>query len=543
VILLLVILVALAGAPVFAVMAGATQIAWLTHEDPHLHFVRFLAPDVLGEIFAQSPILTTIPLFTFVGYLLAESKAPERIVRASDAFFGWLPGGLPIVCLIASAFFTTLTGGSAVTIVAVGALLYPALIQRGYPKDYALGLVMTSGSVGLLLPPSLPILVYSLVAGIDFNKAFKAGVLPGLLVIFIISLHAAYISIRHKIPRSKPRLSELRSALWIIKWELGIPVLILGSLATGLADIDESAGIAAAYVVAVEFFVHKDLKLKSLPRLAGDAMALAGALILILAAAISLTNYIVSEQMPQQVYHALTELGVNERWHFLLVLNAFLYLQGMVMDGFSTILVTVPLLIPFAAQFVIHPFHMCIMFLLNMEIGYLSPPLGQNLFVTSFRFNKPMVTLYRICVPFLLMMILSLVIVVIFPRLSTMAVEKDILESKARSAKFGEPPREAWLLECVQEDRNNPLPCSEEDRKKWLSADGHGIKGRSVGEGHQKTTSEKTDDELLEDLLGADDAAGDAGAGELDLEDDTPSAKGDASAANEDEGDHLELEK
>ncbi|HEY6560866.1 MAG TPA: TRAP transporter large permease [Polyangiaceae bacterium] len=532
-IVLLVLLFALAGAPVFAVMAGGTQLAWLTHEDPNLHFVRFLAPDVLGEIFAQSPILTTIPLFTFVGYILAESKAPERIVRASDAFFGWLPGGLPIVCLIASAFFTTLTGGSAVTIVAVGALLYPALIRHGYPKDYALGLVMTSGSVGLLLPPSLPILIYSLVAGIDFNMAFKAGVLPGLLVIVIISLHAAYISVRHKIPRTSPRLSEMRGAFWIIKWELGIPVLILGSLATGLADIDESAGIAAAYVIAVEFMVHKDLKFKDLPRLAGNAMALAGALILILAAAISLTNYIVSEQLPQKVYQALTDMGVSKRWHFLLVLNAFLYLQGMVMDGFSTILVTVPLLIPFAAQFVIHPFHMCIMFLLNMEIGYLSPPLGQNLFVTSFRFNRPMVHLYRICIPFLGMMILSLVIVVLFPRLSTAAVEKDIREAKEKAAKFGEPPREAWLLECVQEDRNNPLPCTEEDRKKWLSADGRDIKGADeVDDGHEKTATEKTDDELFQDLMGT---------GEDEVKLDSGAQSGDAGATDED--DELKLEE
>lgn len=467
VILLFVVVFALIGAPVFAVMAGTTELAWLLHPDESLRHVRFLAPDVLDERFAGSPILVTVPLFTFIGYLMAESNTPERIVRASNAFFGWMPGGLAIVCIFASAFFTTLTGGSAVTIVAIGALLYPALRKRGYPEDYSLGLVMTGGSLGLLLPPSLPILVYSLVAGIDFTKAFKAGIIPGLLVIALLGAHAAYIGVKAKIPRTKPQLSEMGAAVWYMKWELGIPVLILGGLATGLTDIDESAAFAAFYVLMIEIYVYRDLTWKDFPRIARNSVALAGAVLLIMAMAMSLTNYIISEQIPQKIFEWVTSMGVKEKWQFLITLNIFLYIQGMVMDGFSAILVAVPLLIPFAAEFGLSPFHLAMMFLLNLEIAYLSPPLGQNLFVTSFRFNKPMLHLYRIAIPFILILIVGLVMLMTIPKLSTIAVEGDIAAARAKAEKFGEPPREAWLMECVQEDRNNPLPCTDADKEKW----------------------------------------------------------------------------
>jgi len=509
VILVFVLVFALLGAPVFAVMAGATELAWLTHGNPDLHFVRFLAPDVLDERFAGSPILVTVPLFTFIGYMLAESKAPDRIVRAAEAWFGWLPGGLAIVCIMASAFFTTLTGGSAVTIVAVGGLLYPALVRYGYPKDYSLGLVMTGGSLGLLLPPSLPILIYSLVAGIDFTKAFKAGVVPGMLVVFLLAVHAAYIGVKHKIPRTRPKLGEMGDAFWMIKWELGIPVLILGSLATGLADIDEAAALAAGYVLLVELLVYKDLKAKDLPRLAANSMALAGALLLIMAMAMALTNYLISEQVPTKLFEWVTSIGITKRWHFLVALNIFMFIQGALMEGFSSILVAVPLLIPFGAEFTLSPFHLCMMFLLNLEIAFLAPPFGQNLFVTSFRFQKSMVSLYRIAVPFLGILIVGLIMIMYIPKLSTVAVEKDIAAAKAKSAKFNEPPREAWMLECVQEDRNNPKPCSEADRKKWLRGDDVITPGSEVKE-PEPGEVKKSDEDELNELL--DEKEGDAGA-------------------------------
>jgi tripartite ATP-independent transporter DctM subunit len=515
-IILFVLVFALFGAPVFAVMAGTAALAWLTHPNETLHYVRFLAPDVLDERFAGSPILVTVPLFTFIGYAMAESKTPERIVRASNAFFGWMPGGLAIVCICASAFFTTLTGGSAVTIVAIGALLYPALRQRGYPDKYALGVVMTGGSLGLLLPPSLPILIYSLVAGIDFTKAFKAGVIPGLLVIALLSVHAAYIGVKYKIPTTKPNAREMAASLWYVKWELGIPILILGGLATGLTEIDESAALAAAYVVVVEMYVYKDLKWRDMPRIARHSMALAGALLLIMAMAMALTNYIISEQIPSKVFGWVTGLGVTQTWRFLLALNVFMFVMGMLMEGFSAILVAVPLLIPFAAEFGLSPFHLAMMFLLNLEIAFLSPPLGQNLFVTSFRFNRPMVSLYRIALPFIGILAIGLVLLMAIPKLSTVAVEKDIAEARKRAAEFQEPPREAWMLECVQEDRNNPLPCNPAEKLAVAKAAASALPPApkpavtDAGTGDAAAAEDDEDQALLDEMLGG--AKADAGA-------------------------------
>jgi tripartite ATP-independent transporter DctM subunit len=525
--LLVIVLIffALLGAPVFAVMAGATMLAWLTHPSADLHHTRFLAPDVLDERFAGSPILVTVPLFTFVGYVMAQSRAPERIVRAANAFFGWLPGGLAIVCIIASAFFCTLTGGSGVTIVAVGGLLYPALVKNGYPKDYSLGVIMTGGSLGLLLPPSLPILIYSLVAGIDFTKAFKAGIVPGTFMIALFSVHAMYTGAKYRIPRTRPNLKEMATSLWGVKWELAVPILVLGSLGVGLATIDEAAALAAVFVVSYELILFKDLKLKDMPRLAGTALALAGALLLIMAMAVALTNYLITQQAPARIFEWITGLGVTKRWHFLIARNFLMYAIGAVMEGFSAILVAVPLLLPFGAKFLFSPFHLAMMFLLDLEIAFLSPPFGQNLFVTSFRFRKPMTSLYRIALPFLGIMFFGLTIIMLVPKLSTVAVEGDIARERANAAKIGAPPRDAWMLECVQEDRNNPLPCSEEDKKKWGS--GEDIKAAAAEDSSAAASAEpappssadieekgeaETDDELMKELMGGGVASASAGA-------------------------------
>jgi len=303
---------AILGTPIFALMGGASELAWLTHPDPAYRHLRYLAPTVLDSRFAGSPILVTIPLFTFVGYLMAESKTPDRIVQASRAFFGWMPGGLALVAIAASAFFTTLTGGSGVTIVAIGGLLYPALRKQKYPDDFSLGLVTTGGSLGLLLPPSLPILVYALVAGIDFAKAFKAALLPGLLIMALLYAYSAYVAIKAKVPRDPPKLSAMAEALWLIKWELLIPVIILGGLMTGLTSLDESAAITALYTLIVETLIYKDLSIKKdLPRVAMASMSLAGAVILILAMANALINFVVQEQIPGQILERMVGLGMT----------------------------------------------------------------------------------------------------------------------------------------------------------------------------------------------------------------------------------------
>lgn len=464
----LVIALALVGMPLFAVMGGSTELLWLTHPDESQRLLERLAPNILEDKFAGSPILVTIPLFTFIGYMMAESKAPDRIVRASSALLGWLPGGLAMVCIVASSVFTVVTGGSGVTIVAIGGLLYPALRKQGYPADYALGLVTTGGSLGLLLP-SLPIMVYALVAGLDLNAAFKAGLIPAVFIMVLLGVHAFYIGVKHKLPRSKPNLREMGGALWLLKWELLIPVVLLGSYSTGLAaGLDEAAALTAVYTLVVEFVIHRDLAFrKDLLRVAKSSMALAGAIIIILSMANALINFVVQENIPARVLQYMLGLGLTETWQFLIVLNIFLLVLGMLMEGFSAILVAVPLVLPFAALFNLHPFHLAIMFLLNLEIAYVAPPLGLNLFISSFRFDKPLVSLYRVVLPFTGILAFGLLIVMYVPKVSTVLIDGDIEKKYRQAEQNQEAPREAWLLQCVQEDRSNPVPCTAEDKAKF----------------------------------------------------------------------------
>lgn len=496
---ILLLILALLGMPLFTVMGGLAALAWLFHKNPAFHDVRYLAPDVLDSRFAGSPILVTIPLFTLVGYLMAESKTPDRIVRASQAFFGWMPGGLAIVCIVASAFFTTLTGGSGVTIVAIGGLLYPALRKQGYPEGFSLGLVTTGGSLGLLLPPSLPILIYALVAQIDFNKAFKAGLIPGFGIMVMLAIYSAYVAIKHKVPRSSPNLAEMGRAVWLMKWELLVPVIILGGLGTGLTGLDEVAALAAFYTLVVEVFIYKDLDLKKdLPRVVKSAVSLSGAIIIILAMANSLINYAITEQIPNKVLEAMIGIGLSQKWQFLLVLNIFLVVLGMVMDGFSAILVAVPLIVPFGAQFGLHPFHLAMMFLLNLEIAYCAPPLGLNLYIASFRFNRPVVSLYKVVMPAFGILSLGLLLVMYVPKISTVLVDKDAAKIRAEAAAKGEVPRDAWRLECVQEDNANPLPCTAEERAKYPGGNLPVVKENKAPK-KDDAKGEKPDDDEEED--------------------------------------------
>lgn len=463
----LVALCALVGVPLFIIMAGSAELAWTLAGAP----LNRLAPRVLDEQFAGSPVLITIPLFTALGYVLAESKAPQRIVEASRALFGWLPGGLALVCLAASAFFTSLTGGSGVTIIAIGGLLYPTLRAQKYSENFSLGLVTTGGSLGLLLPPSLPILVYALVAGLEFTAAFKAGLIPAALVLIVLGLYSAFIGVRDGVQRDRFVPRDALRALGMIKWELGIPMVILGSLGTSLATLDESAGLALLYTLFCALFVHRDVERRDLPRIFKEALALSGAVILILMMANALMNFVIDRQVPALVLERLINLGLTERWQFLISLNVFLLVIGMVMDGFSALIVAVPLVLPFAARFGLHPFHLAMMVLLNLELAFCMPPLGLNLFIASFRFRRPVVSLYRSVMPFVGLLTLCLVLVMAVPWFSTVLVQPDIDAARAKAEKLGVPPREAWNLECVQEDSLNPKPCDEAERVKYAEPD------------------------------------------------------------------------
>jgi tripartite ATP-independent transporter DctM subunit len=490
-----VVLLTLLGTPLFAIMGGSAELLWLSHPDASYHHLRFLAPTVLDERFADSPILVTIPLFTFVGYVLAEAKTPDRLVAAARTVLGWMPGGLAIVAVLASAVFTVLTGGSGVTIIAIGGLLYPALRKQRYSDAFALGLVTTGGSVGLLLPYSLPLLVYALVAHVDYSEAFKAVLVPGGLVIVLLSAYSAWKGTREDVDRERPQLAKIARAVWALKWELGIPILLAGGLGTGLTSIDEAAGLVAFYAVVIEFFVYRDLSWKKdLVRIAKASMSLAGAIILILAMANALMNYVVDQHVPTKVLDYMTGIGIRHMWQFLLVMNVFLLVLGMLMEGFSAILVAVPLILPFVAKLgnvqpseKMSPFQLAMIFLLNLELAYCMPPLGLNLFISSYRFNRPVSSLYRIVMPFVGILALGLLLVSYVPWFSNVAVAGDIVAVRAKAEKEGVAPRDAWMMECVQEDPSNPQPCSPADMVKYpggqLAAPNGGGGGGGAGTG------------------------------------------------------------
>lgn len=465
---------AVLGMPLFAIMGAVAIYLWWSSPSDSKQFVRYIAPSVLEDRFAASPLLITIPLFTFAGYLMAESKTPVRLVRAASAALGWMPGGLAVVCIAASAFFTTMTGGSGVTIVAVGGFLYPALVRQGYPKDFSLGLVTSAGAIGLLFPPSPLVMIYSVVAGIDMNAAYLATSIPALGLMLTLAAYAVYVGVKRKVPRTKFEAGELVAAVWGVKWELMAPLLVAFSILSGLMQLDEAAAAAALYFLIVEVYVYGDLSWKQVMKIAKDAIVLAGSLIIILTMATAMSNYIISENVSTAILEwFIKALNVSktapetEQWKFVLALNLFLFIVGMLMDGFSTILVGLPLLLPLAAAFQIHPFHLAVMFLLNMELAYIMPPAGLNLFISSFRFNRPVAQVYRVVIPYVILLHVGLVALIVFPSLSTFSMRGDAEKLRVDAKQKDTAPRAAWILECVQMDKANAHPCSVEDKYAW----------------------------------------------------------------------------
>ncbi len=417
------------GAPVFTVMIGFAFLGAI-HTARGDFMPEFAAE--LGEIARlgtgePAQVLSTIPLFILAGYLMAESKTADRMVRVARATLGWLPGGLAIVTILACALFTTFTGASGVTIVALGGLLMPALLKEKYPQRFSLGLIAGTGSVGLLFPPALPIFVYGTVYGVNdqltgggsgfsTDRFLFAGIVPGLALILILSLMAVFIAIRHKVPRHRFELAEWGKSFVVALPELILPFLIIGALMTGVV-IPEIASLTVLYVLLIETLLYRDLKLGSLWRIVRESMALVGAIFIIIFAASALTNYFVTAEVPTKLVDWISA-HVDERWKFLLALNLFLIVVGMMMDIFSAIVIVVPLITPLAKQYGIDPFHLGVVFLLNLEIGYLTPPVGLNLFITSFKFQRPVVEVIRATLPFLAAMVIALGLVTYVPQLT-----------------------------------------------------------------------------------------------------------------------------
>ena len=400
------------GAPLFTIIGAFALLGFSSIDTPSVA--------IIAELYrlASQPVLVAIPLFTFAGYMIAESNAPKRILNFTQALLGWLPGGLAIVVLSVCAVFTAFTGGSGITIIALGGLVYPILISEKYDEKFSLGLITTSGSLGLLFPPSLPIIIYGIVSEVSIDKLFLAGIVPGVLLIVALSSYSIYKGVGEKVEKHKFSFKKLFTATREIIWELPLPILILAGIYSGWVTAMEAASITAVYVFIVEVFIYKDLNFKTdLPRITKESMVLVGAILMILGAAMGLTSYLIDAEVPQKLFEIVSQY-VTSKWLFLIVLNIFLIIVGMMMDIYSALIVVVPLIIPIAKQYNIDPIHLGIIFLTNLEIGYLTPPVGLNLFLSSFRFKKPITQVTIATFPFIIILLVVLVIITYIPEIS-----------------------------------------------------------------------------------------------------------------------------
>ena len=404
----IVLLLMLFGAPIFVVISGFSLYLFYTSQ------IDLSAVIIEMHRMATTPLLVAIPLFTFAGYLLSESKAPKRLIRLSDAMLGWLPGGLSIIALITCAIFTALTGATGLTIIALGGILLPAMVRGKYPEIFSLGLLTTSGTLGLLFPPSLPLIIYAIVAKVRIDQLFIAGILPGILLLILLSVFNVHRSIRADVPKTDFQIQEVYNALKAAIWELPLPFIVLGGIYSGYFAVSEAAAATAVYVLLVEVVIYRDVRWRELPEIMKKSMVLVGTILIIFGAAMGLTNYLIDDQIPMKIL-GFFKTHIENRYLFLVVLNLFLLAAGCTMGIFSALLVVVPMLTPIAHAYGIHPIHLGIIFLTNLEIGASLPPLGINLFIASIRFEKPVLRLYVASLPFIAILLAALAIITYLP--------------------------------------------------------------------------------------------------------------------------------
>jgi len=422
----LLVVLALLGTPLFVVLAAAALIAFA--------IAGISSGAVLTEMtrLGPSPLLPSVPMFTFAGYLFAESKTPERLVRLTRSLFGWIPGSLALVAMIACAIFTAFTGGSGVTIVAMGGLLMPALLKEGFSKGYSMGLLTTSGSLGFLFPPSLGMILYSYVASQsasgmalppgaapEIDRLFLAGLLPGIFLIVVLSALAFREGRGGALMRRIPLREGLKDVLPSLRaaaWEIPLPVIILGGIYGGKLTVTEAATVTALYALIVEVLIYRDIPWKRIPAIAVESMTLVGGILIILGCALGLTNYLIDAQIPMQILD-WTRGWITSKFLFLLVLNILLLVIGSLMEIFSAMIV-VPLIVPIALEYDVNLVHLGIIFMTNLEIGFLTPPFGLNLFISSFRFGRRITEVYRAVIPFLVVLLLALMVITYWPAMS-----------------------------------------------------------------------------------------------------------------------------
>ncbi len=408
---LILLLLAVLGAPLFTVIATSAMLGFYREETDLMNMALEL------QSIADLPFLAAIPLFTFAGYVLSESEAPKRLVRLTGVLLGWLPGGLALVALVACAFFTAFTGASGVTIIALGAILYPALKHDGYPDKFNLGLVTSSGSLGLLFAPSLPLILYGVIAEVSIDDLFLAGILPGLVMLAMLSAYSLWVNRSNRKPLSNFSWREAGAALRESAWEIPLPFVVLGGIYSGFLAVSEAAAVTALYVLVVEVVIHREIPLKELPQIMRASMVLVGGILIILGVSLASTNYMISAGIPQMLLEYVAGM-VTSPVTFLILLLVFLLILGAILDIFSAIILVVPLILPIAAQYGVHEVHLGIIFLAAMQLGYMTPPVGLNLFIASYRFEKSIMHVYSATFPFLIILSLSVILITFWSDLS-----------------------------------------------------------------------------------------------------------------------------
>ncbi len=413
----LLLLLAILRTPLFVVIALSAMIGF--------HALEVDLSVISIEVYrlAEMPVMIAIPLFTFAGYLLGEGNASTRLVNLTNALLGWMPGGLAIVAIFACALFTAFTGASGITIVALGGLLYPALKQAGYLENFNLGLLTSSGSLGLLFAPSLPLILYGVVAqqldldqGVSISDLFLAGIFPGLLMLVMLSVYSM-LQPREQVERQGFDTRTALAAIAAARWEIPLPLIVLGGIYGGYFAVSEAAAVTAIYVLVVEVLIIREITLRELPRIAREAMMLVGGIMIIVGVSLASTNYMIDADVPTRLFEFI-QSHVDDKLTFLILLNLFLLALGMMLDIFSAIVIIVPIILPIAVGYGVHPVHLGIIFLANMQRGYFTPPVGMNLFIASYRFEKPVMLLYRATIPFFVVLLVAVLIITYWPALS-----------------------------------------------------------------------------------------------------------------------------
>ena len=411
--------IAACGAPLFIIFGLAALLAyWKNDQDSQLIVVEI-------NKLIKAPHLYAIPIFTFAGYIMAESKMPQRIMRLSRALFGWMPGSLAIITIITCSVFTAFTGASGVTIIALGGLLYPAMMKDKYPESFSSGLITACGSLGLLFVPSVPIILLGTVSKINIEELYRAGVLPGILLMAILATYSIFKGRNTTRHEQAFNLKEIGDALLESILEIPLPFIIIIGIYGSFFEATHAAAITAVYVFIVEVFIHREVSFfRDVPRIARESMVLVGSILIILSIALGFTGFVIDQEIPKKILEWMQGfLGHDSKWTFLILLNIFLLIVGAFMDIFSAIIVIFPIILPIAESVGVNPVHLGIIFLANLEIGYITPPVGINLFISSIRFKKSITYLYRTSLPFLLLLIFGLLIITYWEGLSLFLVD------------------------------------------------------------------------------------------------------------------------